>query len=438
MPSPVASPRPASHDVGRARWAATLAFATNGALLGALVPHYPQAKAAFGLDAGAFGLLVIALALGAAATGSLAAPVLRRAGSRRVVLVGTAGLAVLMAAAGVVLNVADAAPGAPWAGAVGVFGGLLLVAGAGDAIVDTAQNAQGLRVQTLLARPVLTSMHAGWSLGAAVGAGLGALSVGAGLPAGVHLALNGAACLGLLLAVHRRFLPDAAPASAISASPSVSGQASPERAAARHDGATPRPSPAGAWPVLAPVAVIAMAGFGMEEFGNAWTALYLQSERGLAPAPAGLGAATLLGAQFLGRLAGDRVLHVLGRRRTLTASLVVVVAGLGLALAASSLPAVFAGLALAGLGCAVVVPTAYALGDEVPGLPAQTGLAVVSWLMRLAGIGLSPLVGLLATGVPLLAALLAFPVLAALGLVCTLLIDRPARPHPGAGTPAAH
>ena len=141
MPSPVASPRPASHDVGRARWAATLAFATNGALLGALVPHYPQAKAAFGLDAGAFGLLVIALALGAAATGSLAAPVLRRAGSRRVVLVGTAGLAVLMAAAGVVLDVADAAPGAPWAGAVGVFGGLLLVAGAGDAIVDTAQNA---------------------------------------------------------------------------------------------------------------------------------------------------------------------------------------------------------------------------------------------------------------------------------------------------------
>lgn len=180
-----------------------------------------------------------------------------------------------------------------------------------------------------------------------------------------------------------------------------------------------------------------MAGFGVEEFGNAWTALYLQSDRGLDPAPAGLGAAALLGAQFLGRLAGDRVLHVLGRRRTLRASLAVVVAGLGLALAAPSLPAVFAGLALAGLGCAVVVPTAYALGDEIPGLPAQTGLAVVSWLMRLAGIGLSPLVGLLATGVPLPAALLAFPGLAALGLVCTLLIDRPARPRPGAPTPAA-
>ena len=30
----------------RARWAVTAAFATNGALLGALIPHYPEAKAA--------------------------------------------------------------------------------------------------------------------------------------------------------------------------------------------------------------------------------------------------------------------------------------------------------------------------------------------------------------------------------------------------------
>ena len=57
--------------------------------------------------------------------------------------------------------------------------------------------------------------------------------------------------------------------------------------------------------------------------------------------------------------------------------------------------------------------------------------------MRLASIGLSPLVGLLAVGLPLTAALAAFPALAALGLVCSLLIERPARPRTGAPTPAA-
>ena len=59
-----------------------------------------------------------------------------------------------------------------------------------------------------------------------------------------------------------------------------------------------------------------------------------------------------------------------------------------------------------------------------PGLPAQTGLAIVSWLMRVAGIGLSPLVGLLATSMPLTPALLVFPVLAALGVLCSLVLHR--------------
>ena len=42
-------------------------------------------------------------------------------------------------------------------------------------------------------------------------------------------------------------------------------------------------------------------------------------------------------------------------------------------------------------------------------------VSVVSWLMRLAGIALSPLVGLLAAGMPLPVALLVFPALAAAG-----------------------
>ena len=167
--------------------------------------------------------------------------------------------------------------------------------------------------------------------------------------------------------------------------------------------------------------VIAMAGFGVEEFGNAWATLFLITERGLDPAAAVLGASTLLGAQFVGRLAGDRTLAALGRRGALTAGLGAVVVGLGLALAPLpgpvAVPAAFAGLVLAGLGCAVVVPVAYALGDEAPGLRPQTGLAVTSWCMRLAGVGLSPAVGALAGAVGLAPALTVFLGLAVVGAV---------------------
>mgnify|MGYP002647784572 FL=1 len=405
----------------RARWAVTAAFATNGALLGALIPHYPEAKAAFGLDPAAFGLLVIALAVGGTLAGPLPAPILRRFGARRVMLAGSVAIALLTTAAGLVLDIAGAGAGAGHGAGTAaawplwVFAGLVLASGVLDAVVDTAQNAQGLQVQTRLARPVLTTMHAGWSLGAAAGAGLGAAVITVGGPAALHLGLNGAVCVAVLLGVRRLFLTEdpADPVPTDDASDEASARPTPARS-----GVLP---PRAALAALVPAVVIAMAGFGVEEFGNAWATLFLITERGLDPAAAVLGASTLLGAQFVGRLAGDRTLAALGRRGALTAGLGAVVVGLGLALAplpeSVAVPAAFAGLALAGLGCAVVVPVAYALGDEAPGLRPQTGLAVTSWCMRLAGVGLSPAVGALAGAVGLAPALTVFLGLAAVGAV---------------------
>ena len=136
----------------RARWAVTAAFATNGALLGALIPHYPEAKPAFGLDPAVFGLLVIALAVGGTLAGPLPAPILRRFGARRVMLAGSVAIALLTTAAGLVLDVAGAGAGAGHGAGTAaawplwVFAGLVLASGVLDAVVDTAQNAQGLQV----------------------------------------------------------------------------------------------------------------------------------------------------------------------------------------------------------------------------------------------------------------------------------------------------
>ncbi|TKD54624.1 MFS transporter [Micrococcus luteus] len=423
---------PASDDgfarARRARWAVAAAFATNGALLGALIPHYPEAKAAFGLDPAGFGLLVIALAVGGTLAGPLPAPILRRFGARRVMLAGSVAIALLTTTAGLVLDIAGAGAGAGHGAGTAagwplwVFAGLVLASGVLDAVVDTAQNAQGLQVQTRLARPVLTTMHAGWSLGAAAGAGLGAAVISVGGPAALHLGLNGAVCVAVLLGVRRLFLAEA-PTDSASArdaadQPSAPSETSAPPAPAARSRVLP---PRAALAALLPAVVIAMAGFGVEEFGNAWATLFLITERSLDPAAAVLGASTLLGAQFVGRLAGDRTLAVLGRRGALKAGLGAVVVGLGLALAPLpgpvAVPAAFAGLALAGLGCAVVVPVAYALGDEAPGLRPQTGLAVTSWCMRLAGVGLSPAVGALAGAVGLAPALTVFLGLAVVGAV---------------------
>lgn len=73
-----------------------------------------------------------------------------------------------------------------------------------------------------------------------------------------------------------------------------------------------------------------------------------------------------------------------------------VVAGMALALVTSGVPGTLAGMGVAGAGCAVAVPVAYAAADDVPGLRPGRGLTIVSWLSRLIMVICPPIVGRLA------------------------------------------
>lgn len=114
---------------GRARWGVALMFFTNGAVMAALMPRFPELKAALGLSNSAFGLLVAAVALGSIAASHLPGVAIRRFGARPTATAGT----VLMAAAMACVGFAPAA-----------WGVALLLAGLGflDAVVDAAQNVQ--------------------------------------------------------------------------------------------------------------------------------------------------------------------------------------------------------------------------------------------------------------------------------------------------------
>src|SRR5690625_595591 len=78
----------------RARVAAMVAFATNGALAATLLARYAEVKEALGLDAGAFGIVVAGFTLGAAGAFHLPGAILRRFGSRWTTSAGTAWIAV--------------------------------------------------------------------------------------------------------------------------------------------------------------------------------------------------------------------------------------------------------------------------------------------------------------------------------------------------------
>lgn len=392
------SERHPSLPLRRARWAAMAAFATNGALPASLLARYAEVKETLGLSPALFGVLVVGLGLGGALVLHLPGIVSRRLGVARSATFGTVwiGGCLILAAAGVTL-------GNPWLALAG-----LILAGAGDAVVDVAQNSQGIRVQEQYGRSLLNSMHAGWSIGAAVGGAVGTLAALGGVPLLAHMTLWSAVCVTTMALCARRFLTEAQP-------PPAADQTDPAAPQITH-----RPTGRQMILILAPLALVALAGISVEDIGNNWSAVLLSAERDVAAASAGVGLSVLLAAQFIGRLLGDRVIDRLGSRATLLISLAAVTVGLFGAAWAPNVGLTLAGLALAGLGCAVTVPIAFATADAVPGLAAHSGVTWISWIMRTAALGLSPAIGLMSQGGSLPLALSAVALIAVVALLLQL------------------
>ncbi|MFD0254425.1 MFS transporter [Streptomyces sp. NPDC127113] len=379
----------------RARVAVAVLFFTNGALFANLLPRYPQIKADLGIGNAAYGLAVAAFPAGAIAAGLAAGILVRRFGSARVAVGGTLLTGVGILAAGL-------------ADSVVVFAGALFLAGAMDAFTDVAQNAHGLRVQRRYGRSIINSFHAIWSIGAVTGGSMAAGAIALGVPRGQHLLFSGvvfavAACVAL-----RFCLPG------------------PETEAAEEEGSgdgARRTVPAPATGariryVLAALVLIATAGTLVEDAGSSWATLYLSDSLHASVALAASGYVALVGAQFVGRLIGDRLVDRFGQRAVARSGALIAAVGMGLALAAPTVPGTVFGFAAAGFGVATLVPAAMHEADELPGLKPGSGLTIVSWLMRLGFLLSPPVVGLVADATSLRAGLLVVPLA---GLLVLLL-----------------
>ncbi|MER6164544.1 MFS transporter [Streptomyces violaceorubidus] len=397
--------RPAPAD-RRARVAVAVLFFTNGALFANLLPRYPQIKADLGIGNAAYGLAVAAFPAGAIAAGLAAGILVRRFGSARVAVGGT-----LLTGAGILV--------AGLADSVVVFAGALFLAGAMDAFTDVAQNAHGLRVQRRYGRSLINSFHAIWSIGAVTGGSMAAAAIALGVARGPHL-LFSAAVFAVAACVALRYClpgPETEP------EPAVGTGAGEDRA--------PLPTRAAAtglrtgW-VLAALVLIATAGTLVEDAGMSWATLYLSDSLHATAALAASGYVALVGAQFVGRIVGDRLVDRFGQRAVTRSGALIAAVGMGLALAVPTVPGTVLGFAAAGFGVATLVPAAVHEADELPGLRPGSGLTLVSWLMRLGFLLSPPVVGLVADATSLRVGLLVVPLAGLLVLLCAGVL-RPRR-----------
>lgn len=392
----------ASATVRRARVAVSLCFMVMGMTGGAWVSRIPAVKAQAHLSDGALGAALFAapigLVLGAAAAERL---VDRAGGSVGAGWSGKDGSARVAWISGTALGVLTVVPGA--AASLPELMAALLAMGAAGGMMDVAQNAQGVRLESAYGRPVMTSLHACFSLGAIVGSLAGGGFAWAGVGALPSLAVAGLAGAVIVAVTGRWFLAG------------TSRESSPD---ARHAGVF-RPGRAERGRVhriVLALGVLAVCGMVGEGAAGDWSAVYLKDNLAVNAGVAALGFAAFSATMTGGRLVGDRLVHRFGAGALARACGVTAVIGLAAVLATTSPVVVIAGFAVLGAGLSSVVPQVFAAGGRADPERPGSGLARVVGL-GYAGMSAGPaVIGAVASHTGLRVAL-AIPLILALWIV---------------------
>ena len=371
--------RAAAADLGPALRSARLQFAALGMLAGSWGAHIPSVKHAHGLSEAGLALVLLAVALGCVAALTLAGRCVARLGTRGAAVLAAFAMTVTLAS--VLLVPAGASLLAT-----------AFVLGAGMALFDVCINTEGAALERLGGRPVMSRLHALWSVGAMAGALAAAALFGFDVAPRWQLA-------GLGLGVGTGTLMLAAAPGMRAAPASV---AAPMR---------------WAWPSrpLLLIGGLIFAGMLAEGAMYDWSVLYLVQELGLPPARAALGYAAFCVAMAVVRFGGDALRERHAEPALLRAGGLLAALAMAGVLLAGSPALAWPGFALVGAGLALVAPILYGAAARLPGASPAASIASATSIGYLGLMLGPPLVGAIAQAVSLSAAL-AVVVVAALTL----------------------
>ncbi|WP_316671249.1 MFS transporter, partial [uncultured Propionibacterium sp.] len=171
--------------------------------------------------------------------------------------------------------------------------------------------------------------------------------------------------------------------------------------------------------VLVGLGVLGALGAGIEQGGSSFAPLYMNQQFTVPAFVVGLGFVSLMVAQTLGRLLGDRIVDRLGQRRTVQLGALICIVAMALAIGVPTPATALVGFAGSGWGIATMVPAAMHAGDRVPGVAPGAGLTVTTWVIRVGLVLFPVLIGAVGDAVDLRTAMILLPVTA----VCVLALS---------------
>ncbi|MEV0030446.1 MFS transporter [Nocardia sp. NPDC050793] len=352
-------------------------FAGLGVVMAVWGTRIPAVQASAGLDTAGLAAVLLAAAVGMVAGLQVGGRLAEPARLSQLLTGGAIGLGISLALVGTCRN--------PLA-----LAGAALLFGAAHGVLDVAVNAAAVRCQDAYGRPIMSGLHAAYSLGALGGAVLAAVTAHDS-----HTYIFGVTAAVMIVAT-----------AAVAPTTRWVGSADLDPVETVMRDRVPELSRSRVW-LLGLLAAACLLGEGA---AADWSAVHLG---GLHASPAA-GAAAYAGysaAMAAGRLVGDRLIARFGAPRVVRTGAILASAGLIAGLSMADVPFALAGWAVFGLGLSVTIPALFSAAGA-GGPRAVAAVAVTGYLGLLAG---PALIGALATATTLPTALI-LPALLAAGV----------------------
>jgi predicted MFS family arabinose efflux permease len=358
--------QPADAIASRALRSVFLVFVLPGVSIASLLSRVPQIRDLLALDPGELGAVLLMTAIGSLLSLPASGFVVHRLGARRTVAIMSV---VSMGGLGVVAVGSEVS--------AAVVGAGLFLFGFGAGQWDVAMNVEGVAVEQLLERSIMSRFHAAFSFGT-VGGALGGAAMNALDVAPVyHLIVVAAAVLAVVQFGVRGFIPAA----------DTDHDAEPE----------PARNPLAAWTERRTVliGIFVLCTTFAEGTGNDWTGVAAIDGYGASDAVGSVAYVLFVSSMTLGRWFGPAMLDRRGRVAVLRACSVCSMAGVLIVVFGPSLATAFVGIVLWGVGASLGFPTGMsAAADDPARAPARvSAVATIGYIAFLAGPSLIGFIG---------------------------------------------
>lgn len=348
------------------RIAVNIIFFINGFLHANLAARFPRVQEIFSLDNGALGLLLLSTSVGAVIAMPFTGWLIMRNGSRRIGIVSVFSYCVFFPLIPLI-SLMTWMP--PFVGLVPLF----FVMGVTAGMLDVSMNSQAVMVEKAKGKPIMTSFHALFSIGMALGALCGSFFSSLGTTLFVHLLTITLASLVAALFARYHLIHD---------KPEGGGSEGP---------AFRLPNAA-----MVSIGVIAFCCMLGEGAMADWSTNYMENVANASKEFAPIGLSVFAVAMTLGRVFGDQGRLKFGDKKLMVACSLISSFGLGILILSSSPIVALIGFFLIGTGLSVIVPIAYSIAGNSSNVSPGVGLAMVTTVGYSGFLFGPPIIGFLA------------------------------------------